>query len=84
MRVLITGAGGFVGQHLAEHLGASGAVDSVHGTTLSAGESVSAALDSSRRIDLKRADEVERLLRERAPDVIYHLAAQAFVPRSFR
>ena len=35
------------------------------------------------RSDLKQPDAVEHLLADVKPDVIYHLAAQAFVPRSF-
>ncbi len=83
MRILITGAGGFVGHHLAEHLRDSQPTATLYGTTLFPGETVSPAIDISRRIDLKEARQTRDLLRDCAPDLIYHLAAQAFVPRSF-
>ena len=82
MQVLITGAGGFVGRHLAEHLGESPSI-TVHGTTMLSSERVSPAVAVRHQVDLKHAGRVEQLLSDVAPDVIYHLAAQAFVPRSF-
>ena len=82
MQVLITGAGGFVGRHLAEHLGESPSI-TVHGTTMLASERVSPSVAVRHQVDLKHAGRVEQLLSDVAPDVIYHLAAQAFVPRSF-
>lgn len=83
MRILITGAGGFVGQHLASLLQSSHPTAKLYGTTLFPQETVSSAIDSARRIDLKSYSQVRDLLRDYAPDTIYHLAAQAFVPRSF-
>ncbi|MCY4537644.1 MAG: GDP-mannose 4,6-dehydratase [Chloroflexi bacterium] len=83
MRILITGAGGFVGHHLANHLGDSQPTATLCGTTLFREESVSPAIEIARQIDLKEARQARDLLGELAPDVIYHLAAQAFVPRSF-
>ena len=83
MRILITGAGGFVGHHLANHLGDSQPTATLCGTTLFREETVSPAIEIARQIDLKEARQARDLLGELAPDVIYHLAAQAFVPRSF-
>ncbi len=83
MRVLITGAGGFVGNHLAAHINRRLPDAQLFGTTFLPGERVHATLAASRRIDLKDAERVRALLREWRPDAIYHLAAQAFVPRSF-
>ncbi len=83
LRILITGAGGFVGHHLAKHLGDSQPTATLCGTTLFPEKTVSPSIDIARQIDLKAARQVRELLRDFAPDVIFHLAAQAFVPRSF-
>ena len=82
MRILITGAGGFVGRHLADYLLAAQPAAELIGTTLGPGETLSPGVQA-RTIDLKDAEQTLALLRECQPDLIYHLAAQAFVPRSF-
>ena len=81
--VLITGAGGFVGNHLTAHLAAAQPEARLIGTTLFPGERVHPGLQESRRLDLKDYAGVRELLAEFQPAAIYHLAAQAFVPRSF-
>ena len=83
MRVLITGAGGFVGNHLAAHLSRAQADAGLFGTTLFESETVHPAISENRLIDLKEFAQVCDLLADYRPDAIYHLAAQAFVPRSF-
>ena len=83
LQVLITGAGGFVGNHLAAHLGRTQANIRLFGTTLFPSESVHPAVSENRQIDLKNYAQVRKLLADCRPDAIYHLAAQAFVPRSF-
>ena len=83
MRVLITGAGGFVGNHLAAHLSQAQADAGLFGTTLFESETVHPAISENRLIDLKEFAQVRDLLADYRPDAIYHLAAQAFVPRSF-
>ena len=83
MRVLITGAGGFVGRHLSARLGRVQAAARLIGTTLFPSETVHEAVDEHYRIDLKEYERVRDLLESCRPDAIYHLAAQAFVPRSF-
>lgn len=80
---MITGAGGFVGNHLAAQISESQPGTQLMGTTLLPGERVHAAVDQARQIDLKDYGLVCALLRDWQPDAIYHLAAQAFVPRSF-
>jgi len=85
LRALITGVGGFVGNHLAEHLLEQGDVE-VFGTTFLPPESYPdlQRFDMTlRQVDLTDDDAVERLLRDIRPDHIYHLAAQSFVPESF-
>lgn len=67
MRAFITGGGGFVGRHLARHLGSCG--DEV--TT------------SDRECDVTDLDSVIRFLSANSPDVIYHLAALTHVGDSW-
>ncbi|MBC7813711.1 MAG: GDP-mannose 4,6-dehydratase [Burkholderiales bacterium] len=81
MRILITGIGGFVGQHLAQHLRAATPDAEIHGTVLDAPSAASP--DVLHQIDLKNPDVVRDLIQQLQPQHIYHLAAQAFVPRSF-
>lgn len=83
MRVLITGAGGFVGHHLSAHIGGSQPDARLTGTTRFPSETVHQAVHDQHRIDLKHYEAVRSLLADCQPDAIYHLAAQAFVPRSF-
>jgi GDP-4-dehydro-6-deoxy-D-mannose reductase len=81
MRVLITGATGFVGGHLAEHLVASG--DLVVGLSAS-GRWPPGLEPLGRSVRLERCDLTEigqddlaDLVRRKQPEAIYHLAAQA-------
>ena len=83
MRVLITGAGGFVGYHLAAELAQSQPGARLIGTTLYDSDRLHPAIAHNRAIDLKDCDKVRALLKAFTPHAIYHLAAQAFVPRSF-
>ncbi len=83
MRVLITGAGGFVGNHLAAHLSQAVANVQLFGATLFKSETIHPAISDNRLIDLKDYAQVRDLLADCRPDAVYHLAAQAFVPRSF-
>lgn len=80
MKALITGAGGFVGGHLTAYL--HQATDyQLYGTSL---------FDEPKHpylqwttLDLRDADAVDRMLRKIKPDLIFHLAGQAFVPLSY-
>ena len=83
MRVLITGAGGFVGHHLTTYLNRVEPQAQLYGTSLLPSEYDSAAIVENHFIDLKNYDSVRALLAHCRPDAIFHLAAQAFVPRSF-
>ncbi|MBV9580817.1 MAG: GDP-mannose 4,6-dehydratase [Chloroflexi bacterium] len=74
MRALVTGVGGFVGRHLAQHLQDQG--DEVAGV----GRSKNLATPSTVRMlqtDLNDRQAVERLVRETQPEAVYHLAAQS-------
>ncbi|MGH2453899.1 MAG: GDP-mannose 4,6-dehydratase [bacterium] len=88
MRVLMTGISGFVGSHLAEFALAQGA--EVFGTVWPdrAGEelpNLSAVRDRLTLFpaDLTDEDTVTRVLQAARPEVIFHLAAQTFVPDSW-
>ena len=85
MRVLVTGAAGFVGRWLASALIARG--DQVAGTTLDVppetavpGLADAREAISWRRVDLRELDAVEAVLDETTPEVIFHLAGVTFVP----
>ena len=78
MRALITGASGFVGRHLGAHLLALGYEVvglSAHHARLPDGVLALTA-------DLLDADLTARTLLAQQPDVIFHLAAQAYVPQA--
>lgn len=78
MSGLITGAGGFVGPHLARHLHTLG--QDVHG--LGRGEPV-AGYNAFHRADLMDRERMCQVIGLAGPDVIYHLAAQSAVPQSW-
>ena len=65
---LVTGAGGFVGRHLVEHLRARG--DEV-------------VAPPSAEVDLRDADRTRELVATASPDRVFHLAALASVARSW-
>lgn len=85
MRALITGINGFVGGHLAEHLLAEtdwqivGVAREARLSLAPLGEQV-----QLHAVDLLNAAAVKALLREVQPDLVFHLAAQAHAPTSFR
>jgi len=92
MRVLITGAGGFVGGHLAAFLASLSANPSIeqpaielHGTILKseARPTLTNLGMVLHQVDLCDPDAVRKVLNEVRPDRIYHLAGQAYVPVSF-
>ncbi len=71
MRALVTGASGFVGRHLVEALRRDGAeVFAFGGPHDALGE----------RVDLRKLQTLRAALETARPDVVFHLAAQTFVP----
>lgn len=75
MRILVTGADGFVGRHAVAELLAAG--HEVVAATQSGGEVAGAR---PLRMDVRDQHVVRRALESAAPDAILHLAAIAFVP----
>lgn len=70
MRALVTGASGFVGRHLVDTLRREGVEAFGCG----------GPLDGDLGIDLCDAETIGRALDASRPDVVFHLAAQTFVP----
>lgn len=91
-RVLVTGADGFLGSHLVERLLADGhrvtalvRPSSVTGTStlrLRNLAHVVGYLEAVIAVDVAGADAIDRMA-EAEPQVVFHLAAEAFVERSF-
>lgn len=88
MRVLITGITGFAGSHLAEYILASKPEAKVSGLVRwrSRMDNVLGIRD---KVDLHEGDlkdyiSIKKCLKDIKPDLIFHLAAQSFVPTSWR
>lgn len=83
LKALITGINGFAGSHLAEYLLSAGVT--VCGT-LRPGHRI---IDSLRpavalyEVELTEAPQVSKVIKEVSPDLIFHLAAQSAVTRSW-
>ncbi|MBL7210062.1 MAG: GDP-mannose 4,6-dehydratase [Dehalococcoidia bacterium] len=86
-KALITGITGFAGSHLAEYLIARGDVEVVG---MMRWRSKTENIDSFRHRlelvegDVRDAHSLEEIMRAVAPDYIFHLAAQSFVPTSWK
>jgi GDP-4-dehydro-6-deoxy-D-mannose reductase len=78
MRVLVTGAGGFVGRHLCEHLAAHGDQPVPIGWPDTSRE------DGSKAVDITDAAAVRRAVESAAPDAVVHLAGLSSVAASHR
>ncbi len=86
MRILITGASGFIGRHLSRFAVERG--HEVVGTYL--GSSELNASDLPRhgvewtRLDMQDATAIDRLVETARPEAVFHLAAQAYAQRAWR
>ena len=88
MKVLITGITGFVGSHLVDYILANHSETAIHGLVR-----WRSPMDNLRHLpadklnliygDLSDLGSLIRILKEIKPDVIFHLAAQSYVPTSF-
>lgn len=74
MKALVTGGAGFVGQHLVTFLRASG--DSVVAVD-------HREHDGALAVDITDTDALTRVVRDAAPDAVYHLAARSHVGESW-
>lgn len=88
MNVLITGITGFAGSHLAEYLLAEHPEVNIYGTWRwrSRTENIEGVRDRVTLLecDMRDAVAVRKTLVESQPEAIFHLAAQSFVPTSWR
>jgi len=85
VKILITGASGFIGRHLASHAAVLG--HEVVGTYLSEPE-LSSRIPTDRRVawerlDLQDADRIAALVDHVRPDAVFHLGAQAYAKRAW-
>lgn len=91
-RVLVTGADGFMGSHLTEKLVSLGALVSIFirgNSVADAGKDylknlnhLSKSFDQIIAADIASPDTI-KLIKKLNPDIILHLAAEAYVPKSF-
>jgi GDP-4-dehydro-6-deoxy-D-mannose reductase len=86
MRVLVTGAGGFVGRHLVHELDGAGyeilATDIID-VSVGPGRDGYSERVAFGRLDLKDAGELRSAIADYAPRALFHLAAQSSAARSF-
>jgi len=87
-RVLITGISGFAGSHLAEQLLDLGC--EVHGTIRRHAVPMHENIEHLRgkiylhEADITSAERIFRIFEEIEPNAVFHLAAESFIPTSFR
>lgn len=85
MRILITGAGGFVGRHLIHELSEQADYE-IFATALDEMEAsnIELPVDHIRLLDITNQKQVDEIFQEIKPERIYHLAAQSSVGLSWK
>lgn len=83
MRILITGINGFVGSHLSDYLDDKG---EIFGTIRRRSnlENLEKSKATLIECDLRDSHSINKLIKDVKPDKIFHLAAQSFVPSSWK
>lgn len=85
MRILVTGASGFIGRHLSEDALARG--HEVIGTYLAQSELSVRGVPGKevrwKHLDMQDPAEIARVVEEARPDAVFHLAAQAFAKKAW-
>jgi GDP-4-dehydro-6-deoxy-D-mannose reductase len=80
LKVLVTGAGGFLGSWMVRHLASQGAdllaTDLPRGAAATPPDAPGVRRES---LDVRERSQVDRLIEMFRPDVVYHFAGQAFV-----
>ncbi|MDI6738496.1 MAG: GDP-mannose 4,6-dehydratase [Nanoarchaeota archaeon] len=78
MKAFITGAGGFMGPHLAKYLHEKG--DTVYSTYYEPISDINELkkLGIAKELDVRDTNKFRKMLKEFQPDVVYHLAAQSY------
>jgi GDP-4-dehydro-6-deoxy-D-mannose reductase len=86
MKILITGASGFIGRYLSHDFAESG--NDVVGTYLSADDLTSRTPKHPRvrwiPLDLREDADVRRVVEEVQPDAVFHLGAQAYAQKAWK
>lgn len=81
LRVLVTGAGGFAGTHLMKKLSEENF--EVMGVSRTSGF-INQKAENHWRCDIQDKSRMKHIIEEFRPDRIYHLAAPAFIPDSYK